>query len=1111
MSKARLSRFLAAGAVALTLLAPMAADAVPRAWVEPALQLHPTEQRHSVAHGRRSVIVRLGPALVDIQAPDGRSAMAMAQALPGQTLRTLERALMARQRPVANQIAATGATVVDSYQALVNGFLVHATPEQIQAMARIPGVVSISQAPLVTPALADSVPHIGAPRVWNELRSRGSGSLVAVLDTGVDYTHATFGGPGRPDDHTRNNEDLVESGTFPTEQVVGGYDFAGKRYSPSFLCGQLPNQDCHSEPRPDDDPLDSRGHGTFMAAVIAGKGSTNVAPGVAPGAGIVALKIFGNPQNSPVVSDLLASALEWVAKNNARLDVPGWPTERVDVVNLSLSGTWLNGTVEAERLVRAASDAGLVVVVAAGNESDHPYSVDAVGSASRALAVASSYGANEGGLVLQADWSGASGAGNVSSLAMDSWIEGQPRATALGGFSGPLAWMGMACNDSPVQQSVQGKVALIERGQCPFTEKLTNAQAAGATAAVVFSMPGRGADHMAGNATLGIPAVMTPRWIGLRLVELLTGGSEVQVRVVIPATDVLADTLGYLSGRGPARLTGLLKPQLTAPGEIIHSAWPGLGQGGRLDSGTSIAAAHTSGVMALLAERSRKQGLRLEALDLAALAMNYAAPNVRIERQDVGRLAPVARQGAGRIDAYRSAVGTTIARSQEGIADLGFGMVHVGQQPVSLQRSFLVRNLAATTRRYGLSAQLADPADEAGGGIRLAVEPAEVAVAPAQSVAASLRLTVDPAGLRPWPLVGREAIIEPDRMTDVEVDGVVRIVELGDDGQPKPGGDALGVPFLALPQRHSCVQAVTTQPFALAGIEDRVEHRWRNGCREPGMARLYSLIATDPVDPALPGALDIVAVGFRYEPMDPGNPESDTRMEWLIATREPRRTPRGIQFRVHIDVNEDGEYDFVVFNNYGPDLTLYMQDVDYPRGRWVTAHAPVYAETGEPDYWNTEGAIFFQPYDLDETASRLFATAEELDIDLGSGVARFGYAITALDSDGDYDLVNGRPAQDAVPGDLALASALTYDQGRQACLAPMIDVDIPAGGEAAVDLSALCYAPADGSAVPLQLLAQLPYNMPGAAQLEMRSGQLARVGPTPGPKGTVYLPWGVRP
>ncbi len=1097
--------------MALALLSSSAAGADRGAWVEPALETELTSPLASLAGVEHSVIVRLGPALIDLKGQAGRPAIAASGTLPRDTLRALEQALIAQQKPVAAHIAATGAQVVDSYQALLNGFLVHATGDQIRAIARIPGVVSISQAPLVAPALGDSVPHIGAPRVWNELRYRGTGSLVAVLDTGVDYTHATFGGSGDPEDYAKNNEDLVESGTFPTERVVGGYDFAGKRYSPSFLCGQLPNQDCHAEPRPDDDPLDSRGHGTFVAAVIAGKGSDVLAPGVAPGAGIVALKIFGNPQNSPVVSDLLASALEWVAKNNARLDVPGWPTERVDVVNLSLSGTWLNGTVEAERLVRAASEVGLVVVVAAGNESDQPYSVDAVGSASRALAVASAYGANEGGLILGADWSGESGSGTLSSLAMDSWIEGQPRTAALGGFSGPLAWMGMACTGSPAQQDVAGKVALIERGQCPFTEKLQNAQAAESRAAVVFSMPGRGADHMAGSAVLRIPAVMTPRWIGLRLVELLTGGNQVQVRVVIPTTDVLADTLGYLSGRGPARMTDLVKPQLAAPGEIIQSAWPGLGHGGRLDSGTSIATAHASGVIALLAERSRKQGLRLESLDLAALAMNYALPTVRLERQDAGPLAPVSRQGAGRIDAYRSATGTTIVRSAEGIADLGFGLVHVGNESVQLERRFRIRNLASTARQYRLLPELTDPAGDEESGVTLEVDRPLISVGPNETAEATLRLTADPARLRPWPLVDREAIAEPDLVTRMEVDGFVRVTELDSDSQPKPGGDQLSVPFLALVQRHSCVGATSAEPFTLTGIEDRVEHGWQNPCPEPGKARLYSLVATDPVDPQLPGALDILAVGFRYEPLDPGNPESDTRMEWLIQTREGRRTPRGVQFRVYIDVNEDGEFDFVVFNAYGPDLTLYMEDVEYPRGRWVTAHAPLYPDTGEPDYWNTEGTIFFQPYDLDETGSRLFATAEELDIDLASGVARFGFAVTAHDSDGDYELLDGLPTQDVVPGDFDLGAPLTYDQGRQACLAPTIDMDIPANGGASIGLSALCYAPPDGSAVPLRLLAYYPYNMPGPARVEVREGQLVRATPTPAPPRGIYLPWGTRP
>ena len=55
----------------------------------------------------------------------------------------------------------------------------------------------------------------------------GKGIKVAVLDSGIDYTHAELGGSGNPADFAANDPNIIEPGTFPTAKVVGGYDFVG--------------------------------------------------------------------------------------------------------------------------------------------------------------------------------------------------------------------------------------------------------------------------------------------------------------------------------------------------------------------------------------------------------------------------------------------------------------------------------------------------------------------------------------------------------------------------------------------------------------------------------------------------------------------------------------------------------------------------------------------------------------------------------------------------------------------------------------------------------------------------------------------------------------------
>jgi len=101
------------------------------------------------------------------------------------------------QAPVEAQVRAKGGTVVASYQNAYNGIKVRMSPRQAAALTTLPGVVAVHR---VTPLSMDNVhgvPLIGAPEVWDGLNGfHGEGIKVAIIDTGIDYTHADFGGPG---------------------------------------------------------------------------------------------------------------------------------------------------------------------------------------------------------------------------------------------------------------------------------------------------------------------------------------------------------------------------------------------------------------------------------------------------------------------------------------------------------------------------------------------------------------------------------------------------------------------------------------------------------------------------------------------------------------------------------------------------------------------------------------------------------------------------------------------------------------------------------------------------------------------------------------------------
>ena len=172
-----------------------------------------------------------------------------------------------------------------------------------------------------SPALQPMQILVRSPRT-NGLGFTGQGQAVAVLDTGVDYTVAELGG-----------------GAFPNSKVVGGTNTAD-----------------HTA-----DPQDCEGHGTSVAAIIAG------AAGIAPGAKIVAVKVF--PGCFPFASDSdILAGVDFAIANRARFSIAA--------INMSLGaeiagdeGLGYCDALEPQyaSAFDAANAAGIAVVVAAGN------------------------------------------------------------------------------------------------------------------------------------------------------------------------------------------------------------------------------------------------------------------------------------------------------------------------------------------------------------------------------------------------------------------------------------------------------------------------------------------------------------------------------------------------------------------------------------------------------------------------------------------------------------------------------------------------------------------------------------------------------------------------
>ena len=180
----------------------------------------------------------------------------------------------------------------------------------------------------------------------------GSGVIVGVFDTGIDWSHPDF---QNPDGTTRILYiwDLTTTGTAPG--TIGGVDFTGGNECSAAVINA---RSCTEH--------DVAAHGSHVAGIAAGDGSSGSAfqyAGVAPEADIIAVK--GGDFGFSTLD--IISGLQYIF---ARADQLGRPA----VVNLSL-GTLFgphDGTEAEEQAIDALSGPGHIVVIAAGNDGSNP-------------------------------------------------------------------------------------------------------------------------------------------------------------------------------------------------------------------------------------------------------------------------------------------------------------------------------------------------------------------------------------------------------------------------------------------------------------------------------------------------------------------------------------------------------------------------------------------------------------------------------------------------------------------------------------------------------------------------------------------------------------------
>jgi len=818
----------------------------------------------------------------------------MAQA----SLDSYRRGLEVAQTQVMAQATALGAREISRYDTVYNGIQVSVPANRLAEIAALPGVVSVRRAPIHTPSLAEPASLASIGNRVADLGYTGDGLVIGIIDTGIDYTHAAFGGSGDPADYANNDPDVREPDSFPTWKVIGGYDFAGTNYDAGS-----DDPDIYT-PRPDNDPLDEYGHGTHVAAIAAGLPVTpTLQPGVAPAAGLIAYKVFGKGGSTSLTMD----ALEMATENYI---VFGYP----DVINMSLGSPFgsadpLDPDVAA---TDAASAAGIVVVASAGNEGPYSYITGSPGVASSAISVAATTTGMLTGPTVSVVGSGLITQTNIiyQPPAFDNGT-GQFTSAITGTmlYAGDLpgATVNTLCDTSGIAaDALDGALALIQRGTCAFSDKVNNAAALGAVGAIIYNnTPMAGRTSMSGSS-VAIPAGFITLEDGVNLVPadgMVTHVSAVDQVTTVPDPYVPADNIAGFSSRGPRGYDSFLKPEVAAPGVSIFAADMGSGTTGVGMSGTSMAAPYVAGVAALVREAHP---------DWTPEMVKAAIMNTAVDLAD-DTVIPLA--GSGRVDPYAATTTELLAIADPDLVSLGWGVEYSSAMTVTVGGPVTLYNNSTEDLELDVSVDLQDGSENEG--VLVDITPDRVTVlANGQAtvdVAITFDLTLVP--MRYGPLEALEEYF--GYLTFMPTMGY------GAEGAEAANGLSLiaRVPFYGQVKPYAVLDVTGDEEIIHPIFDYATLEVSASGPVTSSLWAYPALVATDAPNPAVAPSASVRMFGMDYGWADPSYGDIiavaiDAWAPWHVPQ------PYFSEFDLYLDPTNDGVWDYVDFNfNYGWYLT----------------------------------------------------------------------------------------------------------------------------------------------------------------------------------------------
>ena len=659
----------------------------------------------------------------------------------------------------------TGAKTLYTTHNIMRGVALQGDAAQIRALANNPEVERITPIVPKKKQNAGSVVDTGAAENWARENSGYTGKdvKIAVVDSGIDYTHADFGGPGTVEAFNKATKltemPAADSGLYDAKKYIGGYDLVGDSY------------DGTNQTAPDNNPIDcsAGGHGTHVAGTAAGYGvnqdgttfrgdyskltaeqlnQMKIGPGAAPEAQLYSFRVFGCTGTTAVV----VQALDRTLDPNGDGDF----SDRANIVNLSIGGEFSPPDDADAYAVESLNRQGVLAVVSAGNATDYygrgdTYSdsgqpANAVSALTVANSIGSSYAVDS--MEIQAP---ANVAGKVPGDYTVSYTYTGAKPEALTGtVVTPSESNKFGCEAFSAEDAakIKDKWVFIEwanaDGSLPCGSKVRfdNVEKAGGKGVVLSSEEEKPALPIGGNES--IPGFRVAKSASAKVREAAATG-ELKVRLGADLKESLRvpsnkkDQLTASSARGYHGTYGYTKPDVAAPGNNISSARVGTGTDGISYTGTSMSAPFAAGVAAQVLQANQSYG----PTQLKAAIMNSANHDVRTAD---GNVYAVDRVGSGRIDAKAAAETKVLLYNADRPAQVSqtFGVLEyaVNEGKQTLTREMTVENFDSHTHTYNIS--YAGSTDMPGVEFSL---PSNITVNPGEKKNFTVTITIDPAAM----------------------------------------------------------------------------------------------------------------------------------------------------------------------------------------------------------------------------------------------------------------------------------------------------------------------------------------------------------------------------